>query len=116
MVAADTGRVPPTLTQVLTGVGGLLDPVGDLGRVRSIAAKAPSGVIDLGDLDPVTWHPLGGATLGTACDMFGRVQGHPGLYVTDGALVPGSTGACNPTWTIAALAERCLDDVLARDF
>ena len=33
----------------------------------------------------------------------------------DGALIPGSTAACNPALTIAALAERCLDDVLARD-
>jgi len=60
-------------------------------------------------------HPLGGATLGTACDNHGRVHGYPGLYVTDAALIPGSTGACNPSWTIAALVERCLDRIVADD-
>jgi cholesterol oxidase len=33
----------------------------------------------------------------------------------DGALIPGSTAACNPALTIAALAERCLDDVVTND-
>ena len=132
IVSADTGAVPPAVSGALAGVtgavgsllGGLLGgltggatrPLTDeVNRITGIAAKAPLGLLDLGDLDPVTWHPLGGATLGTACDMFGRVEGHRGLYVTDGALIPGSTGACNPSWTIAALAERCLDDVVAKD-
>lgn len=111
LVAADVGPVPSAVSRFLPA------PDGGTGveRVLALAAKAPSGLIDLGDLDPVTWHPLGGATLGTACDMYGRVEGHRGLYVTDASLVPGSTGACNPSWTIAALVERCLDDVLARD-
>jgi cholesterol oxidase len=101
---------------VTTLLGGLTAGLPDgPAPVAALAANAPSGLLDLGDLDPVTWHPLGGATLGTACDLYGRVHGHRGLYVTDGALVPGSTGACNPSWTIAALAERCLDDVVARD-
>jgi cholesterol oxidase len=34
----------------------------------------------------------------------------------DSALIPGSTAACNPALTIAALAERCLDNVLTHDF
>jgi cholesterol oxidase len=33
----------------------------------------------------------------------------------DSALIPGSTGACNPALTVTALAERCLDDVVTRD-
>ncbi|WP_330227988.1 GMC oxidoreductase [Nocardia sp. NBC_00508] len=53
-----------------------------------------------------TAHPLGGAVLGRATDNYGRVHGHPGLYVMDGAAVPGSTGTVNPSLTIAALAER----------
>ncbi|MEU7767593.1 GMC oxidoreductase [Nocardia sp. NPDC049190] len=53
-----------------------------------------------------TAHPLGGAVLGRATDNYGRVHGHPGLYVMDGAAVPGSTGTINPSLTIAALAER----------
>jgi hypothetical protein len=35
--------------------------------------------------------------------------------VLDGALIPGSTAACNPSITIAAIAERATDDILARD-
>jgi cholesterol oxidase len=68
-------------------------------------------------LAPVTgsdWtaHPLGGAVLGRATDTFGRVQGHAGLYVLDGALVPGNAGAVNPSLTIAALAERNIAEVI----
>jgi cholesterol oxidase len=33
----------------------------------------------------------------------------------DGALIPGSTGACNPALTVAALAERCMDHVITHD-
>ncbi|OLR92335.1 GMC oxidoreductase [Actinokineospora bangkokensis] len=62
-----------------------------------------------------TYHPLGGCVLGAATDDHGRVKGVPGLYVTDGSLIPGSTGV-NPFVTITALAERNVEDVLARDF
>ena len=30
--------------------------------------------------------------MGRVCDFFGRVKGHPGLYVVDAAFIPGSTG------------------------
>jgi len=60
-------------------------------------------------------HPLGGATLGTVCDQYGRVRGHRGLYVVDGAFIPGSTGIVNPSLTIAALAERSLERILEKD-
>jgi cholesterol oxidase len=63
----------------------------------------------------LTGHPLGGATVGTVCDLDGRVKGHPGLYVVDGALIPGSAGLVNPSFTIAALAERCLERIVERD-
>lgn len=53
-----------------------------------------------------TAHPLGGMVLGKATDDFGRVKGYKGLYVMDGAAIPGSTGAVNPSLTISALAER----------
>ncbi|WP_245920286.1 GMC oxidoreductase [Actinomadura mexicana] len=64
---------------------------------------------------PSTWHPLGGASMGTVCDLAGRVRGHRGLYVLDGALLPGTAAACNPSMTIAAVAERATDDLIAKD-
>ncbi|MEH3054248.1 MAG: GMC oxidoreductase [Patulibacter minatonensis] len=60
-----------------------------------------------------TAHPLGGAVLGKVTDTYGRVLGHPGLYVTDGAAIPGSTGTANPSLTIAALAERNVAAIIA---
>ncbi|GAA6616097.1 GMC oxidoreductase [Scytonema sp. NUACC26] len=63
-------------------------------------------------VDGGTAHPLGGAVLGKACDYYGRVKGYEGLYVVDGALIPGAAGAVNPSFTIAALAERCLEKVI----
>jgi cholesterol oxidase len=61
----------------------------------------------------VSFHPLGGAVLGKACDFYGRVKGYKGLYVTDAALIPGSAGCGNPGWTIGAIVERCMDNILA---
>jgi len=72
-----------------------------------------------GDIAPIsaqiTGHQLGGACMGTVCDDYGRVNGHPRLYVIDGALVPGSSTCVNPALTIAGLAERCLDEITAHD-
>ncbi|MCX0270092.1 GMC oxidoreductase [Nocardia zapadnayensis] len=59
-----------------------------------------------------TAHPLGGAVLGRATDSYGRVHGHPGLYVMDGAAIPGSTGTVNPSLTITALAERNIEAII----
>jgi cholesterol oxidase len=64
---------------------------------------------------PSTWHALGGMPMGDAVDRFGRVLGHRGLYVLDGARIPGSTGACNPSMTIAALAEHSMAAILLQD-
>lgn len=58
-------------------------------------------------------HCLGGATLGSACDAYGRVKGYRNLYVNDGAMLPGSAGASNPTMTITALAERNIARIIA---
>jgi cholesterol oxidase len=63
-----------------------------------------------------TGHQLGGASMGIVCDDLGRVHGQTGLYVVDGALIPGSTTCVNPALTIAAIAERCMDGVLREDF
>ncbi|WP_067692489.1 GMC oxidoreductase [Nocardia jejuensis] len=82
--------------------------------VRRIAGPTAT-LTDTNSLVSSTWHPLGGASIGTVCDLDGRVHGHPGLYVLDGALMPGNTAACNPSMTIAAIAERALDNLVAHD-
>ncbi|NDK88622.1 GMC family oxidoreductase [Gordonia desulfuricans] len=74
-----------------------------------------STLLDTNGVVPSTWHPVGGANMGVACDLDGRVKGQRGLYVVDGALMPGNSAACNPSMTIAAIAERALDNIVARD-
>jgi len=72
-----------------------------------------------GEISPIsaqiTGHQLGGAAMGLVCDDYGRVQGHPNLYVVDGALIPGSSTCVNPALTIAGIAERCLEHLIAED-
>ena len=71
----------------------------------------------------ITVHPLGGCGIGSdakdgVVDHLGRVfdpaQGandlHAGLYVVDGAMVPGAVGV-NPFLTISALAERTAEAI-----
>ncbi|MFD9502537.1 GMC oxidoreductase [Streptomyces sp. NPDC060035] len=79
------------------------------------SASGLGTVTDTNALVNSTWHPLGGAPMGTVCDLEGRVQGQRGLYVLDGAPIPGTAGACNPSMTIAAVAERALDAITAHD-
>ena len=74
-----------------------------------------NGSLTLSFNPAVSAHPLGGAVLGKACDLFGRVKRCPGLYVLDGSLIEGSTGLANPSFTIAALAERCMENILEHD-
>ncbi|WP_313814247.1 GMC oxidoreductase [Glutamicibacter sp.] len=64
----------------------------------------------------VTVHPLGGAPIGSndqegVCDSFAEVFGQPGLYVVDGAAMPGPVGP-NPSLTIAAMADRACERLL----
>jgi cholesterol oxidase len=63
----------------------------------------------------ITGHPLGGASMGTLCDANGRVNGYQSLYVVDGALIPGASAAVNPAFLISAIAERCMEHILAED-
>lgn len=67
--------------------------------------------------DLITPHPLGGCNMGTGphdgvVDHTGKVFGYDGLYVLDGAVVPEAIGI-NPSRTIAALAERNVEFVIA---
>ncbi len=59
-----------------------------------------------------TWHPLGGAAMGSACDYSGRVYGVENLFVIDGASIPGAAGAANPALTVAANAERMMEQII----
>jgi cholesterol oxidase len=67
----------------------------------------------------ITVHPLGGAPMGRTreegvVDAYGNVFGHPGLHIADGSVMPGPTGP-NPSFTIAALADRFADQILDPD-
>jgi cholesterol oxidase len=66
----------------------------------------------------VTVHPLGGVPMGVdanhgVVDSYGEVFGYPGLFVSDGSVMPGPVGV-NPSLTIAALGERFSERVLDR--
>jgi len=63
-------------------------------------------------------HNLGGVPMGKdqACgvvDHLGRVFGYENLLVLDGSIIPATMGA-NPALTIAALAERSMETVVAQ--
>ncbi|MGC4062431.1 MAG: GMC oxidoreductase [Aquabacterium sp.] len=81
----------------------------------TVIAGAGNKLINTNDIANTTWHSLGGACMGVVCDLEGRVKGQRGLYVLDGALMPGTTCACNPSMTIAAICERALDLIVQHD-
>jgi cholesterol oxidase len=65
----------------------------------------------------VTVHPLGGCPLGRnssegVVNEFGEVFNYPGLYIADGSVMAGPVGP-NPSLTIAALADRFADGIIA---
>ena len=65
----------------------------------------------------VTVHPLGGCPMGATprdgvVDAYGQVHGYPGFVIADGAVLPGAVGP-NPSLTIAALADRFAERMLA---
>jgi cholesterol oxidase len=67
----------------------------------------------------ITVHPLGGAPMGRTpdegvVDAWGNVFGYPGLHIADGSVMPGPTGP-NPSFTIAALADRFADQIIEPD-
>jgi cholesterol oxidase len=64
---------------------------------------------------PSTAHILGGCCMGQdsghgVIDKDHRVFGYPGLYVMDGSAISANPGV-NPSLTIAALAERAMDQI-----
>ena len=61
----------------------------------------------------VTVHAVGGCAMATdvndgVVDAHGEVFGYPGLFIADGSVMPGPVGP-NPSFTIAALADRFAD-------
>ncbi|MCW3038904.1 MAG: FAD-dependent oxidoreductase [Solirubrobacterales bacterium] len=63
-----------------------------------------------------TVHPVGGCAMAEdpahgVVDPGGNVWGHPGLHVADGSVLPGPVGP-NPSFTIAAVADRFADAML----
>ncbi|MCB9596095.1 MAG: GMC family oxidoreductase [Sandaracinaceae bacterium] len=127
LVSATQG-VPDTLGSLELTEAGEVKPVWDrnndaaAGRaarhtLQTIIDATEGNFATLPGLDDpsITFHPLGGVTMGRATDTYGRVMGYSHLYVVDSALIPGSTPASNPFWTISAVAERCMDTIIAED-
>ena len=67
---------------------------------------------------PSSVHNLGGCRMASqqsdgVVDEEGQVFGYPGLRVLDGAILPAAVGV-NPSHTIAAVAERCVEAAIRR--
>ena len=93
-------RVIETMRAVATNLDGrlLIDPLWHL-RKRVI-----------------TVHPLGGCSMGEdrehgVVGPDGEVFGYPRFVIADGSVMPGPVGP-NPSFTIAALADRFADDLI----
>ncbi|MBN4049507.1 GMC family oxidoreductase [bacterium AH-315-N03] len=127
LISATQG-IPDTLGSLELDDAGEVQPIWDRANDASAgraAERTLQMMIDAGggaqvalpglDDPSITFHPLGGVAMGRATDTFGRVMGMPHLYVVDGSLIPGSTPAGNPFWTICAIAERCMDTIIAED-
>jgi cholesterol oxidase len=88
------------------------------GELAQAAGATSFFALDAGPLGKfVTVHPLGGCPMSDdpatgVVDEWGRVHGYDGLYVLDGSIVPTAIGV-NPSKTIAALAERGVEHLLA---
>ena len=87
---------PDRLNNAAHRIGGI-DPVADLNLVT-----------------PFTWHPLGGANMGVVCDLEGRARPEGPVRARWFA---AARHRCRvqPSMTIAAVAERAMDRIVARD-
>jgi cholesterol oxidase len=88
------------------------------GELAQAAGAKSFFALDAGPLGKfITVHPLGGCPMSDdpaagVVDDRGKVHGYEGLYVLDGSIVPSALGV-NPSKTIAALAERGAEKLLA---
>lgn len=97
------------------GVGGLVAAHEELSRATGGVPRVPFTWTVFRNL--VTPHPLGGCTMAASpaagvVDHRCQVFGQPGLYIVDGSVIPRPIGR-NPSKTIAALAERTAELLLA---
>ncbi len=89
-----------------------------VGELCAAAGAQSFFALDAGPLGKyVSVHPLGGCPMSDdaatgVVDDAGRAYGYDGLYVLDGSIVPTAIGV-NPSKTIAALAERGVEQLLA---
>ncbi|MFP5362252.1 MAG: GMC oxidoreductase [Thermoleophilia bacterium] len=103
----------------VAGSAALFDAMRQTVRELAQAAGATAFfALDAGPLGRyITVHPLGGCPMSDdpaagVVDDAGKVHGHDGLYVLDGSIVPTAIGV-NPSKTIAALAERGVEKLIA---
>ena len=97
----------------------------DIGHqvTRTFAAKiggTPAGSINEGLFNiPMTAHILGGCPMGRddregVVGLDCQVHNYPGLYITDGSIMPANPGI-NPSLTITALAEYAMSQVRPKE-
>lgn len=129
------GPPPPTgnavrLSQQLLGRGTLqYRPRATTRRAWARADQDLASIVERDSLGRVTpWtndlvgaytvHPLASCRIGdhpgtSALDDGHELRGHPGIFVTDGSAVPTAL-TVNPSFTIAALAERAVPSIVRR--
>lgn len=66
-----------------------------------------------GDAHPLATCRIGDDADRAPCTPDGELRSHPGVFISDGASIPGGTGV-NPAHTIAANAERIAAGLVAR--
>ncbi|MGW0904137.1 hypothetical protein [Streptomyces sp. NPDC002853] len=97
---------PPGRRALRTGAAGLVTASA---LPRPTASAATDGVC-------LTWEePHWAEGRWVPCATSTAACGERGLYVLDGALTPGTTGARNPSTSIAAVVERAMDAITAHD-
>lgn len=102
--AVEAGPRPPTSIPLADRIAQRL--------AARIGGLPGSNVLEVLGNRSSTAHILGGAVIAAdpgqgVCDAQGRVFGHEGLWVADGAAVPVNLGV-NPSLTITALAEHVM--------
>ena len=93
---------------------------GSNGWLERLSAAVDSRGVDRCRMALISFHQMGTCAMGGGPDRgvigeTGETFDLKGLYVVDGALIPGSTTCVNPILTIAAIAERCLETIVAED-